>query len=791
MIIGMDFGTTNSGAAVFDGKQSHLLPLDPANTNPGVCRTAIYMTRTGDYLLGSEALTHYFADNVGRPTRFRKVWVGEIEQVFAELPRFFRDVYVYEDEFSPGRLFLSIKTALRNQHYYGTVYGEDWYGPSDLAAVFMLYARQQMEKHLDRPVPEIVLGRPVHFSTDSAEDTIAQSRLLQAAFRAGFERVYLEYEPVAAALAYERELTSQETVLVFDFGGGTLDFTIMEIGDPRRRRILATGGVPIAGDIFDQRLFRLSIPRHLGEGDYFVSNDRRYPIPAHIFESLSQPEEVLGLNTPQNLEMLRRIHQGAEQPSKTEILLKVVSNNYALMMFDLVEKAKRRLSRKAETYLAVETTEFEIVERVTRARFEAAIARDYEQIRAELLATLSRSGLRPQQVDRVIRTGGSSQIPLFVGLLEHVFGAHKMRAIDTYSSVTSGLAILGHEIAAGATDLRVYTRASLGPDGAITREHNPEVRPVNLEVVSERLQTASAYQRGEADLPDRILFLLNENHLFALAAPETGNPEKESLVDLPAQADGVKALLAGCNDHLLLVTDAFKLIAARAEALYVAQQAGRTSLNAALPLENGETPIAFCRWDPEALDGRSLILLTNLGQARAFDARLLGEQLAHKPYFQLERRYSGLPSGLFLAGEDHLVIAGTDQGRVGCTPLQTLRIQPYEVLKARKTEWVSAGGVLSKNEPCLGLSGRGEWLGIDPRDLPSGGPPASRGRTIRRNFAFVQFLPFASRPGQSIPALVSSGRLVTLALPVKDDLAPGKLQAALRLPGHERLIAVQ
>jgi hypothetical chaperone protein len=344
MIIGMDFGTTNTGAAVYDGRDIQVLPLDPHNRNPGVCRSAIYMTRTGEYYLGSMALEAYFDQNIGRPTRYEKVWVGEIEQVFAELPTFYRDVFVYEDVFSPGRLFLSIKTALRNREYYGTVFQGDWYAPSDLVAVFMTGMRMRIERQLGEQAREIVLGRPVRFSSDPQEDRIAQGRLLEAAFKAGFEKVYLEYEPVAAALAYERTLERREKVLIFDFGGGTLDFTVIEIGASRPQRVLATGGIPIAGDVFDQRLFRAVIPPHLGEGEEFASAGKRYPIPAHIFDSLSKPHEILSLNTPENLEMLRSIHQGADDQRKTRALLQVVSSNYALLMFDRIEAAKQRLS---------------------------------------------------------------------------------------------------------------------------------------------------------------------------------------------------------------------------------------------------------------------------------------------------------------------------------------------------------------------------------------------------------------------------------------------------------------
>ena len=229
MIVGMDFGTTNTGAALFDGKRVRLLPLDPLSQTPEVCRSAIYMSRTGDYYYGSQAMSLYFNQNIGRPTRYRKVWVGQIMQVFADLPVFYRDVYVFEDEFSPGRLFTSIKTALRSQDYQGTVFRGNWYNASDLVAIFLMGMRLHMEQEIGQPITDVVLGRPVNFSIDPTEDRVAQSRLLDAAFKAGFTKVYLEYEPVAAALAYEQTLSKPETVLVFDFGGGTLDFTIMEI----------------------------------------------------------------------------------------------------------------------------------------------------------------------------------------------------------------------------------------------------------------------------------------------------------------------------------------------------------------------------------------------------------------------------------------------------------------------------------------------------------------------------------------------------------------------------------
>jgi hypothetical chaperone protein len=801
MIVGMDFGTTNTGAAFFDGDAIHLLPLDPSSSNPAICRTSIYITRGRDYHLGSAALNLYFNQNVGRPTRFKKIKVGEIIQVFAELPTFYRDVFVYEDEFSPGRLFLSIKTALRNPNYYGTVFLDNWYSASDLVAIFLTGMKLRMDKHLAEPVNEIVLGRPVRFSNDPTEDKIAQSRLLEGAFKAGFEKVFLEYEPVAAALSYERSLTDKEVVLVFDFGGGTLDFTIMEVGGASERRVLATGGIPVAGDVFDQRLFRVTIPRHLGENDYFLSGGKKYPIPAHIFDLLSNPQEVLSLNTPQNLEMLRSIHQGAIHKEKTKGLLELVSSNYILYVFDLVERAKRQLSSRADAVVSFAAGDFSLMDTITRPRFEQAIRQEYEAVREGLEHILASAGLRPNQVDRVIRTGGSSQIPLFVRLLNEMFGREKVRQIDVFSSVTSGLAIRGHEIFTGKGSLPAYLPGSdagmeeIAAGPAQTRE----VLQVDLDAVRQRLEVDQDYQDGGVNLPDSTLVALGEAGISLVAAEDpdlviaTLGPGQSSPI-VPEEAAAILAqcsqcLLAKPNDYLLLATNLFKLISTPLQAMWIAQQASRTGLRDQLRLETGEVVTALRRWQPENPERRYLCLVTDSGQGRALDARLLAEQLSRRPTFNLERRYIGKPVALLLAGEDDTLVAGTDLGRVGRGLVKEMQVVVFDLIKARKEEGVTAAAAFPAEEGLLALNDLGILLPFQVEGIPASGPSASRGRTIHRNFQVVGFVPADWDLQNPILAVSNQGRVYRLALPARGEArsltSPFK---AVRLLQGEKLV---
>ena len=103
-MVGMDFGTTNSGMALYARHkgQIEILPIDPSGPNPQVARTAIYLTNDQQITIGRSAIETYMAQNTGRPVRMEKVWVGEIE-VRAEDMYYVTDVYVMVDVLSPGR----------------------------------------------------------------------------------------------------------------------------------------------------------------------------------------------------------------------------------------------------------------------------------------------------------------------------------------------------------------------------------------------------------------------------------------------------------------------------------------------------------------------------------------------------------------------------------------------------------------------------------------------------------------------------------------------------------------
>lgn len=462
MIVGMDFGTTNSGQAHFDGRQVHLLPLDPTNAiAPHVLRTTLYISRGQQHYIGREAIEEYHQRNQGRPIQLKREHVGEIQLTFADLGSFWRDVYVWVDELEPGRLFRSIKSCLPDTEYVGTSVWGEFYRLEDLVGAFLRQAKRRAERLLDREVSRIVLGRPVHFG-DPAQDRVAEERLARAALLAGYEEVYFELEPIAAALSYQQQITFPQRVLVFDFGGGTLDLTVMEFSDQQRSQVLATGGARTAGDVFDRRIVRNHLAKFLGEDVTYGPKKLRLPV--YILDELADWQTMILLNRPEVLKVLRQIEQAADAPGQIRALLSLIRNNYGLMMFEAVERAKINLSSRDDSLIQLSGREMDIRAPLSRKTFERLIHPDARRIAACADETLNAAGLQHEQIDAVVRTGGSSLIPLFQRLLAARFGREKLRPIDEFSSVTSGLGIAAHLLEQGRRDLRGYTPADLSPE---------------------------------------------------------------------------------------------------------------------------------------------------------------------------------------------------------------------------------------------------------------------------------------------------------------------------------------
>jgi hypothetical chaperone protein len=439
MRIGIDFGTTNSGAAVFDGQRVHTFPLDSAGRDPGVIRSVLYITRDQEVYVGQEAVDIYYEQNVGRPSRMVRRHIGEIEITASEMS-ITQDVHVLVDELTPGRLLRSLKSSLSSTYEGTDIFGTR-YTLEELIAIYLRELRERVEAEAGEAVEGVVLGRPVNFvgSEVDAGNQRAEDRLRRAAEMAGFTDVAFELEPVAAALHYELTQDESQNVVVFDFGGGTLDITVMRIGDVKERQIFATGGVGIAGDAFDQRIIERLLLDHFGRGT--TLGEDAAPFPATYTDPLVHWQTVLELHRPETLRFLELAQVTGSHPARVRALESLLVNNYAMRLVDEVERAKIALS--ASHFATIELTgdDISVWQPITRSQFEALIIDAARRIETCLLDTVERSGLEVGEIDAVVRTGGSAQIPCFIGMMERIFGQEKVVLSSVFSGVTAGLAI--------------------------------------------------------------------------------------------------------------------------------------------------------------------------------------------------------------------------------------------------------------------------------------------------------------------------------------------------------------
>jgi hypothetical chaperone protein len=440
---GLDFGTSNSGVAVYDGAKFRLLPIDTRSPLPEVIKTILYITKDDQRFIGQEAVEQYYRDNVNRQRRYVRKWAGELDFTGAEM-HYVRDVYVDVDELKPGRLLQYLKTTLRRSgtamDYGGTQVFERYYSVADLIQSYLQVLKERAESLLEDEITSVTIGRPVRFASSPQADQLAQQALRQAALSAGFKTVNFELEPVAAALYFEKTLTRPQTVLVFDFGGGTLDIAIMRLGDPKSREIYASGGIDIAGSDFDRTIIEQRLLPFFGAG--LVSHE---PDILELIQAVPDWMALPELSTPMNRQKLEQAIQNRIAPVQLRRLQSLIFNDLAFTFYDHVEAAKISLSTSGATVIDMDEKGLALWELYTRHQFEEDIKDQKAQIEHVLLQTMADSGMKTGQIEAVVRTGGSSNIPAFTEMLENIFGLDKVIQTNAFSSVVSGLAVHAFE----------------------------------------------------------------------------------------------------------------------------------------------------------------------------------------------------------------------------------------------------------------------------------------------------------------------------------------------------------
>lgn len=443
---GFDFGTSNSTVAIADDDGVRLLPLDLRAAEPAVMRSLLYLTRGGERFAGQEAFDRHQLDNVGRPVRLERRYVGDITMTFAGVGTITTQAHALVDANEPGRLFQSIKTLLPDRVFSKTsVFGVDLTA-EDLVELLAGAMLRRAEQAAGDRITRLTVGRPVHFAGDAANDELARGRLSAAFARFGIEQVDFLEEPVAAALSYTRTAGACDAdgrpAVIFDFGGGTLDVSVVR-GSGVAAEVLATGGVAVGGDLLDRRIVESRMLAHFGEGATF--GPERLPVPRHIVARILDWQTLFLLNRPEPLALIEQMVLTGSRPRELGDLRTLVTRGYGAALFRAVEAGKQALSADDATTIALERGDLDVREPLRRGEFEGIIREQHGRVRACVVETVERAGVDAEAVGAVVTTGGSSRIPLFRRTLAEMFPRARLVEQNAFTSVAAGLAIAARE----------------------------------------------------------------------------------------------------------------------------------------------------------------------------------------------------------------------------------------------------------------------------------------------------------------------------------------------------------
>ena len=476
--VGIDFGTTNSSVAHFDGETLTPIQLDTGNDNAQVLPSLIYIKRDFDTLLGSQAAAAYLQHETGRRPIWERRHMGAIEMIVAGTGsspiEYMHDIYDMVDINAQGRLLQSVKTALRDPEYEGTSIFDRYYTIDELITVLLQAMKRQAERRLDARCDRVVLGRPVRFSDDAGVSLRAEEILYKAARFAGFDEVAFQLEPIAAAHLYHRSSARRQIAFIFDFGGGTLDLTVAQVGGSQRPQVLATRGVLVGGDDLDRRIMESLLP-------YFGAGSQVAPgvnFPFDMLDLLKSWQTMPYLSRPEPLGKIREYQRTGDNPRALRALEALVSENLGFALFKIIERTKIELSEDFVAPLTFLYKAIQIRERVLRTDFEAMIAEELAHVEREIAAVLADAGLSPAGVDVVLRTGGSAQVPAFVDMLCGIFGGEKLQDMDPLTSVVGGMAIVAQEESGRAPGS--YARHYERPFAAVHAESGRAYEPTIL-----------------------------------------------------------------------------------------------------------------------------------------------------------------------------------------------------------------------------------------------------------------------------------------------------------------------
>ncbi len=406
---GMDFGTSNSTLAMTGGNVTpHLLPLEDGKpTLPSALFFSFEDDRT---YFGRAAVSEYVTGADGRLLRSIKSVLGT--SLFSDTTRVKRQSLAF----------------------------------SDILGLFIAELKRRGEAAQGRDIEDVVVGRPVHFVDDDARaDAEAQRQLAGAVKAQGFRHVEFQFEPIAAALDYEQQVTGEELALVADIGGGTSDFTVIRLSPDRARMadrkgdILATAGVHVGGTDFDRLLSLKKVMPLIGHGTETADGKRL--LPAAPFYDLATWHRINRLYNQKTMLELRSTQKEARYPDLVAKLVALVEDRQGHRLAGRVEEAKIALGETGRTLFRFVSRDVDLATGIAADDLDAALVGATEAIGQAIGRALAAAGIAGGAIETLILTGGSTRVPIVGRRLRALFPEAKAVETDAFGSVGLGLAI--------------------------------------------------------------------------------------------------------------------------------------------------------------------------------------------------------------------------------------------------------------------------------------------------------------------------------------------------------------
>ena len=233
---------------------------------------------------------------------------------------------------------------------------------------------------------------------------------------------------------------------MFDFGGGTSDFSIVrfEVGaNGLTFAPLSQTGLGIAGDTFDYRIIDHAISPLLGKGGQYRSFGKKLTVPNHYYASFARWNTLFLMNTPATIRELTELARQAVEPEPLEHFINLIENDYGYEIYRAVSDLKVRLSSEIVSDFRFKADDFEIRTEIARSDFESWIADDVHQIEQSVGQAVFRAGLQSGDIDHVFLTGGTSFVPAIRRSFEQLFPTASVSSSNQFDSIANGLALIG------------------------------------------------------------------------------------------------------------------------------------------------------------------------------------------------------------------------------------------------------------------------------------------------------------------------------------------------------------